>query len=73
MVVYVDDLLITGNDLIKISRLKEALKQRFEMTDLGYASNYLRAKIVYTNSNILVHQQSYIDKLGTQTFRPPRL
>ncbi len=32
---YVDDLLITRNDIEKIKWSKEELKQTFEMTDVG--------------------------------------
>eukprot|EP01018_Ginkgo_biloba_P031423 Gb_10099 [translate_table: standard] len=36
VVLYVDDLLITGNDVSMISDLKKDLKMNFEMTDLAY-------------------------------------
>jgi hypothetical protein len=32
---YVDDLLITRNDIEKIEWIKEELKQTFEMTDIN--------------------------------------
>lgn len=35
MILYVDDLLITGNDSVMISYLKKDLQMNFEMTDLG--------------------------------------
>ena len=36
LVVYVDDILMTGNNEIYISPIKKELKKGFEMTDLGY-------------------------------------
>jgi hypothetical protein len=35
MMLYVDDLLITGNDIEKIQWIKEELKQTFGMINLG--------------------------------------
>ena len=36
LVVYVDDLLMTGNNEIYIASIKKELKKGFEMTYLGY-------------------------------------
>jgi hypothetical protein len=38
--VYVDDLLITGNNESYIALIKKELKQGFEMTDLGHLCHY---------------------------------
>ena len=35
MILYVDDLIITGNEASMIEGLKEDLKRSFEMSDLG--------------------------------------
>ena len=39
--IYVDDLVIIGPKMTQIERLKEALKQTFDMTDLGEVKNLL--------------------------------
>ena len=63
LLLYVDDLLITGDNYEEISRLKQALHQEFEMTDLGYATNYLGAEIHNRSDIIFICQSSYIKKL----------
>ena len=45
IVLYVDDLIITGNQLISIQKLKENLKNEFEMTNLGLLHYFLGLKI----------------------------
>jgi len=45
LLLYVDDLLITSDDQEEISKLKADLKQEFEMTNLGEASDYLGVEI----------------------------
>jgi len=63
ILLYVDDLLITGNDHERISSLKAALKRDFKMTDLGLADIYLGAEIRRRKMGILLTQTSYIRKL----------
>ena len=43
--VYVDDLVITGANIADIDQLKEALKQSFDMSDLGEVKNLLGMQI----------------------------
>ena len=45
LVLYVDDLIITGNDLLLVEQIKAALCQRFEMTDLGTLHFFLGLEI----------------------------
>jgi hypothetical protein len=35
LIVYVDDIVITGNDIAGIEELKQQLKREFEVKDLG--------------------------------------
>ncbi len=39
--IYVDDLLILGTEKKEINNIKEALKAKFHMSDLGPVSFYL--------------------------------
>ena len=63
LLLYIDDLLITGDNQEEISCLKCALQEEFEMTDLGEASNYLGAKIHRNKNGIFIGQRAYIQKL----------
>lgn len=44
--VYVDDLLIAGENQKEINQLKKALTNRFKMTDLGPVTHYLGLRII---------------------------
>ena len=43
--VYVDDLIITGNDAREIEWFKIEMKDRFEMSDLGLLTFYLGIEV----------------------------
>ena len=63
LLLYVDDLLITGDDAQAIINLKEKLQHKFSMTDLGEAQNYLGVEIHRQQNGIFLSQQAYIRKL----------
>ena len=63
LLLYIDDLIITGNDTKNIKNLKSKLHEDFEMTDLGAASHYLGIEIHRQEEGIFIHQQGYIQKL----------
>ena len=56
LLLYVDDLLITGDDEQAIINLKEKLQQEFSMTDLGEAHNYLGVEIHRQQNGIFLNQ-----------------
>jgi hypothetical protein len=49
--VYVDDLLIAGPSKAGIRKIKDALGQRFEMTDLGACTYYLGMSVTRDRRN----------------------
>ena len=55
ILLYVDDLLITGSSKDEISSLKDAMNHAFSMTDLGLLSQLLGLKIAQTKQGIKVH------------------
>ena len=47
MSLYVDDILIVGDDLDAVNGLKQWLKSRFEVKDMGEAKYVVGIKITY--------------------------
>jgi hypothetical protein len=60
---YVDDLLITGNNEAHINEFKLALNKEFEMTDLGHMSYFLGIEFLKTDKGILMHQSRYASEI----------
>jgi Reverse transcriptase (RNA-dependent DNA polymerase) len=64
VVVYVDDLLIAGANMAEIDQLKEALKQSFDMSDLGQVKNLLGMQIEHLEDrSLFLHQSRYIEDI----------
>jgi len=58
--VYVDDLLLTGNNDNFISQFKATLAAKFSLKDLGRPSHFLGVELIPTSSGIFLSQQHYI-------------
>ena len=56
IVLYVDDLLITGSTVSSISVIKTALHNAFEMSDLGLLKQFLGLEIEKNIDGIMVNQ-----------------
>ena len=54
IVLYFDDLLITGSSKDEIDSLKGAMNQAFSMTDLGLLCQFLGLEIAQTKARIKV-------------------
>ena len=63
MLIYVDDLLITGNDLQLIKESQNILQQNFKIKDLGELRYFLGIKFLRSNKGILMTQRKYILEL----------
>ena len=59
IVLYVDDLLITGSSRDEISSLKDAMNHAFSMADLGLLSQFLGLEIAQTKQGIKLNQSKY--------------
>jgi hypothetical protein len=70
LVLYVDDLLITGSDPAQLSNLKTDLSLEFEMKDLGLMRKFLGVQVLQTTQGILLHQTDYA-KTILSTFSQP--
>ncbi|KAD5961360.1 hypothetical protein E3N88_12833 [Mikania micrantha] len=68
VLVYVDDLIITGDHVEVITQLKENLKTRFKMKDLGLLRHFLGLEVNYKKNGLLLHQSQYVKDL-IQRFR----
>lgn len=60
LIVYVDDILVTGNYEEKIFEVKQFLHKEFTIKDLGQANFFLRVEFHHTNKGIFVSQEKYI-------------
>nr|GFB30224.1 putative RNA-directed DNA polymerase [Tanacetum cinerariifolium] len=60
LIIYVDDMVITGNDEEEIKRLKEGLFTEFEMKDLGNLKHFLGIEVLRSPKGIFICQKKYI-------------
>ncbi|XP_019095657.1 PREDICTED: uncharacterized protein LOC109130515 [Camelina sativa] len=60
---YVDDLIITGNNVQLINTFKENMKSEFEMTDLGLLNYFLGMEVNQDDRGIFLSQEKYANKL----------
>jgi hypothetical protein len=76
IILYVDDITIMGASLEAIKRLKNNLKKRYEITDLGEIASYLGIRITRNRSEkrIDIDQAGYIkdilDRFGMSDANP---
>ena len=63
LLLYVDDMIITGNDLSGIQELKDFLSQQFEMKDLGHLSYFLGLEITHSTNGLYITQVKYAFEL----------
>lgn len=65
--VYVDDLLVTGSDLSMITRFKEEMEAKFEMSYLGRLTYYLGIEVLQHDDGITLQQERYASKILVET------
>ena len=74
VLVYVDDLIITGDDVEEIFRTKENLSVRFQMKELGQLKHFLGLEVDQTKEWIFLCQQKYakdlLKKFGMLEYKP---
>ncbi|RVW18805.1 Retrovirus-related Pol polyprotein from transposon RE1 [Vitis vinifera] len=66
LLLYVDDMIITGDDLSGIQELKDFLSQQFEMKDLGHLSYFLGLEITHSTDGLYITQAKYASNLMSQ-------
>lgn len=56
--VYVDDIILSGDNMDEISALKSFLGSQFRIKNLGILSYFLGIEVFYSNSGLLLHLSS---------------
>lgn len=67
LILYVDDIVLTGNDHVEIKRLKDRLAKEFKFKDLGDLRFFLGIEVVRSSKGIFLSRQKYILDLLTET------
>ena len=74
IVIYVDDLIITGDDKAQIANVKKVLGAEFDMKDLGELKYFLGIEVVQTPQGIWMLQRQYVldmlKKYGMMACKP---
>ena len=63
LLLYVDDMIITDDDLNGIQELKDFLSQQFEIKDLGHLSYFLGLEITHSTDRLYITQVKYASEL----------
>uniref|UniRef100_A0A6J0PE03 Uncharacterized protein LOC109505292 n=1 Tax=Elaeis guineensis var. tenera TaxID=51953 RepID=A0A6J0PE03_ELAGV len=66
LIVYVDDIVVTGDDFEEIAHLKAQLAQAFEVKDLGYLRYFLGIEVARSSKEIFLSQRKYIPNILTE-------
>ncbi|KAH9685670.1 hypothetical protein KPL70_014046 [Citrus sinensis] len=67
LIVYVDDIILTGSDGDEMSRLKKHLASEFEIKDLGPLRYFLGMEVARSRLGISVSQRKYVLDLLEET------
>jgi len=74
LMVYVDDIVITGNDATKIIQLKEHLFSHFQTKDLRHLKYFLGIEVAQSRDGVVISQRKYaldiLEETGMQNCRP---
>ena len=67
LIVYVDDVIVTRNDLEEREALKWCLAKEFEIKELGKLKYFLEIEVAHSKNGIFVSQQKYVLVLLQET------
>ncbi|KAK3024560.1 hypothetical protein RJ639_043500 [Escallonia herrerae] len=60
LIIYVDDIILTGDDIVEMERLKQCLASKFEIKYLGSLKSFLGMEIARSRKDITVSQRKYV-------------
>lgn len=63
LLLYVDDMILTGNDPIMVERLLASLSKEFRMKDMGSLSYFLGIQVKHTSTGLFLNQELYATDL----------
>ena len=66
LLVYVDNIVVTGDELQGIKALKRCLLQEFEIKELGRLKYFLGIEVAHSRHGIFISQQKYVLDLLTE-------
>ncbi|RVW84709.1 Copia protein [Vitis vinifera] len=67
LIVYVDDIVLTGDDCNELEKLKGKLAEEFEIKDLGGLKYFLGMELLGLKKGIFVNQRKYVLDLLDET------
>ena len=67
LIIYVDDMAITGNDAEEIYDLKKKLSLEFDIKDSGNLKYFLGIEVLRSKKGIFISQRKYILDLSEET------
>ena len=67
LIVYVDDIILIGDDEAEMINMKNTLSQEFEIKDLGALRYFLGMEVAQTSKGISVSQRKYVLDLLEET------
>jgi Reverse transcriptase (RNA-dependent DNA polymerase) len=66
LIIYVDDMVITGDDLMEIQTLEKRLSKEFDMKNLGGLKYFLGIEVTRSKQDIVLSQRKYVLDLLTE-------
>ncbi|PRQ17925.1 putative RNA-directed DNA polymerase [Rosa chinensis] len=67
LIVYIDDMIVTGDDPKEMNELQKYLSKEFEMKDLGQLKYFLGIEVARSKKGILLSQRKYVIDLLAET------
>ena len=63
LIIYVDDMIVTGDDTVEIEELQKCLASEFEMKDLGSLKYFLGVEVTRSKHGLFLSQRKYVTDL----------